>query len=100
MLYQYMSLSLIIFLIGVYGALTRRSAIGILMSLELVFNAANINLVAFNKYLNLESSIGIIFPIFIITLAAAEAAIGLALILSIYRHIKTVYVEKMNLLKF
>ncbi|MFH1075088.1 MAG: NADH-quinone oxidoreductase subunit NuoK, partial [Candidatus Firestonebacteria bacterium] len=79
---------------------TRRNAIGILMAIEIMFNSANINLVAFNKFLHLEASIGIIFPIFIITLAAAETAVGLALILSIYRKLKTVYVEKMDLLKW
>jgi NADH:ubiquinone oxidoreductase subunit K len=100
LLYFCLVVALIIFLIGVYGVLTRRNAIGILMSLELMFNSANINLVAFNKFLNLESRIGIIFPIFIITLAACETVIGLALILSIYRHIKTVYVEKINLMKW
>ncbi len=93
-------LSAIIFAIGVYGALTRRNAIGILMSLELMFNAANINLVTANKYLNLENSVGIIFPIFIITIAAAEAAVGLAIILSLYRQTKTVYVEKINIMKW
>lgn len=99
-LYTCLITGLIIFVIGIYGVLTRRNAIGILMSIELMFNSANINLVAFNKFLNLESKIGIIFPIFIITLAAAETAVGLALILSIYRSIKTVYAEKMNVMKW
>ena len=98
-LYTCLVVSLIIFAIGIYGVLTRRNAIGILMSIELMFNSANINLVAFNRFLDLESKIGMIFPIFIITLAAAETAVGLALILSIYRMIKTVYVEKMNIMK-
>jgi NADH:ubiquinone oxidoreductase subunit K len=70
------------------------------MSIEIMFNSANINLVAFNKFFFLEEKIGIIFPIFIITLAAAETAVGLALILSIYRKIKSVYVEKMDLMKW
>ncbi len=100
MLVPFIGISAIIFAIGVYGALTRRNAIGILMSLELIFNAANINLVAANKFLNLENSIGIIFPIFVITIAAAEAAVGLAIILSIYRQTKTVYVEKINIMKW
>ena len=99
-LYTCLITGLLIFSIGVYGVLTRRNAIGILMSIELMFNAANINLVAFNKFLNLENSIGIMLPVFVITLAAAETAVGLALILSIYRNIKTVYIEKMNILKW
>jgi len=98
--YTILLVSLILFLIGIYGVLTRRNAIGILMSIEIMFNSANINLVAFNKFLNLEASIGIIFPIFIITLAAAETAVGLALILSVYRKLKSVYVEKMDLMKW
>jgi len=98
--YTIIIVSLALFLIGVYGVLTRRNAIGILMSIEIMFNSANINLVAFNKFMALENSIGIIFPIFIITLAAAETAVGLALILSIYRKIKSVYVENMDILKW
>ncbi|MCX5776886.1 MAG: NADH-quinone oxidoreductase subunit NuoK [Candidatus Firestonebacteria bacterium] len=98
--YTVIIVSLVLFLIGVYGVLTRRNAIGILMAIEIMFNAANINLVAFNKFMHLEASIGIIFPIFIITLAAAETAVGLALILAIYRNIKSVNVEKMELLKW
>ena len=98
--YTIIIVSLVLFLIGVFGVLTRRNAIGILMSIEIMFNSANINLVAFNKFLYLEQSIGIIFPIFIITLAAAETAVGLALILSIYRKIKSVHVEKMDLMKW
>ena len=98
--YTIIIVSLVLFLIGIYGVLTRRNAIGILMSIEIIFNSANINLVAFNKFLYIEQSIGIIFPIFIITIAAAETAVGLALILSIYRKIKSVYVEKMDLMKW
>ncbi|MEI7904846.1 MAG: NADH-quinone oxidoreductase subunit NuoK [Candidatus Firestonebacteria bacterium] len=99
-LIPFIVVSAIIFAIGVYGALTRRNAIAILMSLELMLNAANINLVAFNKFLNLENNLGIIFPLFVITIAAAEAAIGLALILSMYRQFKSVYIEKINLMKW
>ena len=99
-LIPFIVVSPIIFAIGVYGALTRRNAIAILMSLELMLNAANINLVAFNKFLNLENNLGIIFPLFVITIAAAEAAIGLALILSMYRQFKSVYIEKINLMKW
>ena len=98
-IYHFLTLGLILFLIGVYGVITRRNAIGILMGVELMFNGANINLVAFNKFIDPNVMSGQIFVIFVITLAAAEAAVGLALILSIYRHIKTIYVEKMDILK-
>ena len=97
-LYHYLALSGILFGIGIYGVLTRRNILGILMSIELMFNAANINLVAFNHYLHPERLWGQGFAIFVITLAAAEAVVGLSLVLSIYRNIKSVYTENMNLL--
>lgn len=85
--------------IGIYGVLTRRNIIAILMSVELIFNATNINLVAFNHYLYGNNLWGQGFAIFVITIAAAEAVVGLALVLAIYRNLKTVYVDKMNILK-
>ena len=88
-----------IFVTGIYGVLTRRNIIGILMSIEIIFNATNINLVSFNHFLYQDRLWGQGFAIFVITLAAAEAVVGLALVLAIYRNLKTVYVEKMNLLK-
>lgn len=98
-LYHYLVLSTILLVIGIFGVLTRRNIIGILMSIELIFNSTNINLVAFNHYLYPGRLWGQGFAIFVITLAAAEAVVGLALVLAIYRNLKTVYVEKMNLLK-
>lgn len=97
-LYHYLALSAIIFSIGIYGVLTRRNILGILMSIELMFNAANINLVAFNHYLHPGNVWGQGFTLFVITLAAAEAVVGLSLVLAIYRNIKSVYTENMNLL--
>ncbi|MEK6646968.1 MAG: NADH-quinone oxidoreductase subunit NuoK [Candidatus Firestonebacteria bacterium] len=99
-LYHYLALSSLVFVIGIYGVLTRRNAISLLMSIELMLNAANINLVAFNHFLGDSLFQGQIFVLFVITLAACEAAVGLVLILSIYRHIKTIDVQKMNLLKW
>jgi NADH:ubiquinone oxidoreductase subunit K len=93
-IHYFLIVGLLLFLIGIYGVLTRRNAIGILMGIELMFNGVNINLVAFSNDLQ-----GHIFAIFVIVLAAAESAIGLALILSIYRHVKTVYTERMNIMK-
>ena len=85
--------------IGVYGVLTRRNIIAVLMSVELIFNAANINLVAFDHFLRKGSLWGQGFAVFVITLAAAEAVVGLALVLAIYRNLKTVYLENMSVLK-
>ncbi|MEW6620285.1 MAG: NADH-quinone oxidoreductase subunit NuoK [bacterium] len=97
---HYLILSAILFAIGVYGALTRRNAIGILLCIEIMLNAVNINLVAFSKYVTPNELTGQIFTIFTITIAAAEAAVGLAIIIAIYRHIKTVNMEKINLMKW
>ncbi|MEW6606162.1 MAG: NADH-quinone oxidoreductase subunit NuoK [bacterium] len=97
---HYLILSAILFAIGVYGALTRRNAIGILLCIEIMLNAVNINLVSFSKYITPQELTGQIFTIFTITIAAAEAAVGLAIIIAIYRHIKTVNVEKINLMKW
>ena len=97
-LYHFLALSGILFAIGIYGVLSRRNILGILMSIELMFNAATINLVAFNHFLHPGSVWGQGFAIFIITIAAAEAVVGLSLVLAIYRNIKTVYTENMNIL--
>jgi NADH:ubiquinone oxidoreductase subunit K len=97
-LYHYQALAAILFSIGVYGVLTRRNILGILMSIELMFNAANISLVAFNHYLYPGNLWGQGFVIFVIAVAAAEAVVGLSLVLAIYRNIKSVYTENMNLL--
>lgn len=96
---HYVGLSAIVFLIGIFGALTRRNIVGILMGVELMFNAANINLAAFNRYLQPSGVAGQALAVFIITIAAAEVVVGLALVLSIYRGTETVYVEEYNLLK-
>lgn len=97
-LYHFLAVSAALFSIGIYGVLTRRNILGILMSIELMFNAANINLVAFNHYLHPGGLWGQGIALFVITLAAAEAVVGLSLVLSIYRTIKSVYTEDMNIL--
>jgi len=89
-----------LFCIGLYGVLSRRNAINVLMSIELMLNAVNINLVAFWRYGMLAGLSGMVFAIFVITLAAAEAAIGLALIIAIYRSRDTVIVEEVDMLKW
>jgi len=94
---NYLLLSAILFALGLFGVLTRRNAIAILMSIELMLNAVNINLVAFSHYLNLK---GQIFAIFVITVAAAESVVGLALILSIYKNRDTILVDRIDILKW
>ena len=97
-LHHFLMLSAILFGIGIYGVLSRRNILGILMSIELMFNAANINLIAFNHFLHPGEVWGQGIVIFVITLAAAEAVVGLSLVLAVYRDIKSVYAEKLNIL--
>ena len=96
---HYLVVGALLFLIGVFGALTRRNIIGILMSIELIFNAANVNLAAFNRFLHPGGVAGQALALFLITIAAAEVVVGLALVLAIYRNMDTVYVEEFSLLK-
>ena len=96
----YLIVAAILFCIGLYGALAQRNAISILMGIELMLNAININLVAFWRYITPDALTGQIFAIFVITVAAAEAAIGLALIISIFRNRDTVIVEEVDMMKW
>jgi len=86
--------------VGIYGVLTRRNAIGVLMSVELMFNAANINFIAFSKFITPGVLIGQIFAVFVITIAAAEATVALAIVILIYRHHKEINVDRINFLKW
>lgn len=95
----YLIVSSVLFAIGIFGAVSRRNVISVLMSIEIMFNAANLNLVAVNILLEPQGMIGQVAAIFSITIAAAEAAVGLALVLAIYRRFDTVFIEKFNLLK-
>jgi NADH-quinone oxidoreductase subunit K len=88
-----------LFCIGLYGVLSRRNAVAILMSIELMLNAVNINLVAFWRYVTPQMMTGQMFAIFVIAVAAAEAAVGLALVIAIYRSRDTVNVEDVDLMK-
>lgn len=90
----------ILFAIGIYGTLVRRNIIGVLISIELILNAVNINLVAFSRTTSLSPETGQIFAIFVITLAAAGAAVGLAIVLALYRVRKTIFTDEINLLKW
>jgi NADH-quinone oxidoreductase subunit K len=96
----YLIVAAALFCIGIYGVLSRRNAIGILMGIELMLNAVNINLVAFWRYATPQAVIGQVFAIFVLTVAAAEAAVGLALIIAIYRSRDTVVVEDIDLMKW
>lgn len=96
---HYLTVAALLFLIGVFGVLTRRNVIGILMSIELMFNAANVNLAAFDRFLHPEGVAGTTLALLIITVAAAEVVVGLALLLAIHRNSGTAYVSDFNLLK-
>ena len=93
-------LSGILFSIGIYGVLARRNAILILMSVELMLNAVNINFIAFAVYLAPDQLTGLVFAIFIIVVAAAEVGLALAIVLRVYRNEKTANVDEVDLLKW
>lgn len=97
---HYLALSAILFAIGFYGALVKRSAIVILMCIEIMLNAVNITMVAFSRFIIPELLLGQVFTIFIIVVAAAEATIGLAIIIAIYRHRETIDVTKIKSMKW
>jgi NAD(P)H-quinone oxidoreductase subunit 4L len=99
---HYLILSAVLFSIGLYGALAKRNAVAILMCIEIMLNAVNIAMVAFSRYLVPDVVVltGHVFAIFIMTVAAAEAAVGLAIIIAIYRSRQSVDVEEMDLMKW
>jgi NADH-quinone oxidoreductase subunit K len=97
---QILTVSIALFFIGVYGFLTRRNMITILMSIELILNSININFIAFNKFLYPHKLEGLFFTIFIITIAAAEAAVAIAIIINLYRNYKSIDVEDAGTMKF
>ena len=101
---KFLVIGAILFVIGVAGVLTRRNIIVIFMSVELILNAANLNFVAFSRYLQLTGSAnavaGQVFTVFIIVVAAAEAAIGLGIVIALYRNRETIFLDKIDLLKW
>lgn len=97
---HYLVLSALLFAIGLYGALTKRSAVVILMSIEIMLNAAAIAMVAFSRFIVPDMLTGQIFTIFIIVVAAAEATVGLAIIMSVYRHHETIDATRIDLMKW
>jgi NADH:ubiquinone oxidoreductase subunit K len=90
----------VLFSIGVYGVLARRNAVLVLMSIELMLNAVNVNLVAFSQFVKDALLSGQVFALFVITVAAAEVGIGLAIVILIFRNRETINVDEVNLLKW
>ena len=97
---HYLLLSAVLFTIGLYGALTRRNAIIIFMCIELMLNAVNITMVAFSRYIVPTLLTGQVFALFIIVVAAAEVAVGVAIVLAIYRGIADIDITKVDLMKW
>jgi NADH:ubiquinone oxidoreductase subunit K len=97
---HYLVVSALLFCLGLYAMLTRRNAVAILMGIELMLNAANVNLVAFNKYVAPAALSGQVFALIVITLAACEAGVGLALVMAAYRNLETVHVDEINVMKW
>jgi NADH:ubiquinone oxidoreductase subunit K len=101
---KFLVIGAILFIIGVAGVLTRRNIIVIFMSIELILNAANLNFIAFSRYLqetgNVNALAGQIFAVFVIVVAAAEAAIGLGIVIALYRNKETIWVDEIDLLKW
>ncbi len=98
-LQAYITLSALLFAVGLVGVLIRRNAIAVLLGIELMLNASNINFAAFWRYSGTSSMEGQVFVVIVMTLAAAEAAVALAIILNVYRRFKTVNVDQINLMK-
>lgn len=97
---HYLILSAVLFSIGLYGVLSKRNAVIILMCIEIMLNAANIALVAFSRYITPAALTGQVFAIFVMAVAAAEAAVGIAIIITIYRNRETINIDKFDLTKW
>ena len=101
---KFLVIGALLFIIGVAGVLTRRNIIVIFMSIELILNAANLNFIAFSRHLQESGSVnamaGQIFSVFVIVVAAAEAAIGLGIVIALYRNKETIWVDEIDLLKW
>ena len=98
-LQSYLVIAAILFSIGIYGVITRKNAIAILMGIGLILNSANINFIAFNRFGGMETLDGHVFSIFVIVLAAAEAAVALAIVINLFKNIGSVDVDDADLLK-
>lgn len=98
-LYYFLVVSTLMFFIGIFGFLTRKNLITMLMSIELILNSVNINFVVFNKYLYPQNLQGHFFSLIIIAVAAAEAAVGIAIIINIYRNFRSIEVDRVDQMK-
>ena len=98
-IYQIITVSTIMFFVGAYGFISRKNLITMLMAIELMLNAVNINFIAFNKYLHPENMQGHFYSLFIIAIAAAEAAVAIAIIINLYRNLHSIDVEDVNKMK-
>ena len=96
---SYLVIAAILFSMGLYGVITRKNAVAILMGIELILNSSNINFIAFNRFGNFDTLDGHVFTIFVIVLAAAEAAVALAIIINLFKNIGTVDVDKAQEMK-
>lgn len=101
---KFLVVGAMLFIVGVAGVLSRRNIIVIFMSIELILNAANLNFIAFSRYLqdtgNVNALAGQVFTVFIIVVAAAEAAIGLGIVIALYRNKETIWVDQIDILKW
>ncbi len=95
---HYLIVAAALFSLGLYGMLTRKNAINVLMSIELIFNSANLNLVAFSRFVTGDTE-GQVFALFVIVIAACEAAVALAIVMSLYRILKDVSLDEASVLK-
>jgi NADH:ubiquinone oxidoreductase subunit K len=93
-LHTYLYLAVVLFAIGLYGVLSRRNLIAVLISVELILNAASINFMAFNRFLAPHPAVGQVITLFIMAVAAAEAAIALSIIMAVYRKLRSINVEQ------
>ena len=98
-LHSYLVIAAILFSMGIYGIITRKNAVAILMGIELILNSANINFIAFNRFNGLNNLDGHVFAIFVIVLAAAEAAVALAIVINLFKNIGSVDVTDADILK-
>lgn len=99
-LYQYLTLATLVFCIGVFGVLTRRNAIAVLIAIELLFNSVNLLLVAFTKFVSPQGLVGQLFAVFIIVIAAAETTVGMAIVLLVYRGFRGIQTDRIGFLKW
>ncbi len=98
-LQSYLVIAAILFSMGIYGVITRKNAVAILMGIELILNSANINFIAFNRFVGMANLDGHVFSIFVIVLAAAEAAVALAIVINLFKNVGSVDVDDADLLK-